>query len=593
MNTKQRNLLVCGMIIMLLCMLITANADTHSVSSDKPCPIVKLEVKRLPDMNTARAGHAVFTVDGELMVVGGHTNGFVSTNTAEYLNDGKWQQLQMVYHHDDAFALPLQSGKVLIGGGHEKNLGIGQSHEVEMYDPLTHSFEGFGCLAKKRARANALEIDSGKVIIAGNWYHDDGIEVFDGKRDFSFIKEVTRIRTSPYILRTSNHDVLFIASTGAKGEAHADTIIDCLRGEPFHVPLFETWHLFTDDLFAPISHCFIGDETKNVYSYLLPVRNENGQVAVVEVNDTVFSLLPTVTSIPMKGPWGGIYYHGMVMADRQTKRAYLAGIDADYFNRKTDSTHLYLLCIEYDKKPCKLTLYHTDPLQDIGLGNYVMTDDGNIVLTGGMLPLQNNNYTPSKSVYLLPVNGKDALTTSSNGRSWWWLVLALVVMGVAALLYRKHQTPPLAPPLEGRGTQNERETLKEKETQNGSETLERKEIPNGSEAIEETVLMRRICELMENEQPFLNSNLKIADVATMLHTNRTYISNCINDQKNCSFMQFINTYRVAYAQKLMKETDKKIPEIWLASGFANETSFFRTFKSVTGMTPSEWKTNTE
>ena len=105
--------------------------------------------------------------------------------------------------------------------------------------------------------------------------------------------------------------------------------------------------------------------------------------------------------------------------------------------------------------------------------------------------------------------------------------------------------------------------------------------------------MNRICELMEKEQPFLNSNLKITDVAAMLHTNRTYVSNCINNQRNCSFMQFINTYRVAYAQKLMKETDKKMPEIWLTSGFANETSFFRTFKTVTGMTPNEWKAKTK
>ena len=145
--------------------------------------------------------------------------------------------------------------------------------------------------------------------------------------------------------------------------------------------------------------------------------------------------------------------------------------------------------------------------------------------------------------------------------SWWWLVLALALVVVAAWLYRKYQTPPL----EGRGT------------------------PNEGEVLEDTILLNRICELMENEQPFLNSNLKITDVAAMLHTNRTYVSNCINNQRNCSFMQFINTYRVAYAQKLMKETDKKIPEIWLASGFANETSFFRTFKTVTGMTPNEWK----
>lgn len=556
-------------ILVWLCSLlipvsVSAQATIVSDSNGTACRTERIEVKRLSDMNTARTGHTVLFANGELTVVGGHTNGFVSLSTAEYFSGGKWQQMQMVYHHDDGFALPLQSGKVLIGGGHEKNLGIGQSHEVEMYDPLTHSFEGFGCLALKRTRATALEIDSGRVVIAGNWYHDDGIEVFNGKDSFSLVKEVTVPRCSPYLLQTSNHDVLVIGKAGTKGETIDETLIDRLYGKSFHEPLFETWHLLKDDILAPITNCLISDETKPTYTYLLPVVNHSGQVAIIEACDTVFSLLPTTTAVPMKGPWGGIHYHGMIMTDRLSKRAYLAGFDDAYYLRKNDSTRLYLLCMEYDQKPCKLTLYHTDPLPEVGMGSFTITNDGNIILTGGVLPQRNNNYTPSKAVYMLLVNGKDALT-SSKKMSWWWLVLALALVIVAAWLYRKYQTPPLAPPLEGRGT------------------------PNEGEVLEETILLNRICELMENEQPFLNSNLKITDVAAMLHTNRTYVSNCINNQRNCSFMQFINTYRVAYAQKLMKETDKKIPEIWLASGFANETSFFRTFKTVTGMTPNEWK----
>jgi AraC-like DNA-binding protein len=35
----------------------------------------------------------------------------------------------------------------------------------------------------------------------------------------------------------------------------------------------------------------------------------------------------------------------------------------------------------------------------------------------------------------------------------------------------------------------------------------------------------------------------------------------------------------------------KITEVFLSSGFANETTFFRIFKAVTGMTPNEWKAN--
>jgi AraC-like DNA-binding protein len=31
----------------------------------------------------------------------------------------------------------------------------------------------------------------------------------------------------------------------------------------------------------------------------------------------------------------------------------------------------------------------------------------------------------------------------------------------------------------------------------------------------------------------------------------------------------------------------------MESGFANETSFFRTFKAIVGMTPSEWKSSNQ
>jgi YesN/AraC family two-component response regulator len=42
---------------------------------------------------------------------------------------------------------------------------------------------------------------------------------------------------------------------------------------------------------------------------------------------------------------------------------------------------------------------------------------------------------------------------------------------------------------------------------------------------------------------------------------------------------------------MRRQKDIKIAEVWMQSGFTNETSFFRTFKLVTGLTPNEWKSN--
>ena len=97
------------------------------------CPVVKAEAERLPDMNLPRMGHTVLCLNGEPTAIGGHTTNFVPTPTLEYFKDGKWHLVDMAFSHDDGCAVELSTGKVLIFGGHEKNLGVGQTYEAEFY----------------------------------------------------------------------------------------------------------------------------------------------------------------------------------------------------------------------------------------------------------------------------------------------------------------------------------------------------------------------------------------------------------------------------------------------------------------------------
>jgi YesN/AraC family two-component response regulator len=101
--------------------------------------------------------------------------------------------------------------------------------------------------------------------------------------------------------------------------------------------------------------------------------------------------------------------------------------------------------------------------------------------------------------------------------------------------------------------------------------------------------MQRICDLMEQQQLFKDSNLKLSDVADALGTNRTYISTCIRNYNGSSFSLFVNAYRVEYAQQLLRSNaDIKLSEVWSSSGFSSESSFFRAFKTITGTTPKDW-----
>ena len=541
------------------------------------CPVIKLEAERLPDLNIPRAGHALFYANGELTVAGGHTSGFVPTPTAEYYKDGEWHTMQMTYTHDFGLSVVLKSGKVLLAGGCEQPTGIGQTYTAELYDPQAHTFRGFGNMCQKRVWASALELDSGQVVIAGNWYHKDGIELFheaqsdrgdfNGKRSFTYIKDVTAERCTPYIFRMADGDALILGNIGIKGDTIHSTFADRLKGDTVHIPLFESWQpLGIGSHNNAIS--LIGNEAEGDFTYLMAVQDSIGQVAIARVCGTDFTLLPTVCPIPMTYQGDSIEYGTNIIVDRLAHHAYLLGASTN-IHVSPEKARLYVLCIDYDQTSANggapLTLCFTDPLQVVPDVMPILTPEGNLVIAGGFT--EGSNFTPSNAVWLLCVGSKFEMAATVTV-SWWiwiWLGLALFILTVVLLVFRWRRP------------------------QSTSEVSLSEDLASADLEVD-AALMQRINDVMEREKSYLDSNLKLSDVAASLGTNRNTISNCINSQLGCSFSQFVNNYRIKHAQTLMHiRPDMKISEVWSSSGFTTESSFFRTFKAVTGMTPSEWK----
>ena len=311
-----------------------------------PLQSQKIEVERLPDLNVPRAGHQLFCVDGELVVAGGHTDGFVPTPTAEYLKDGEWHVMQMVYNHDFAASVVLKSGEVLLLGGCGQPIGIGQTHLAELYDPKTHTFDGFGSMQRKRTIASAL------------WYQDDGIEVFDGKKRFTYIKDVADQRSAPHMFRISKDNALMVGFCGTKGDTLFSAVADRLQGDTVHIPLLESWFPLSIQSHRD-EESFIGDASKGEYVYLMPVQSKSGQVAIAKVANGMFSLLPTEQPLPMQIQGIDIFYSGHIVVDRKVGRAYMMG-HANYIRTSPEKeSPLYILCIDYAKavsgQPAPLT----------------------------------------------------------------------------------------------------------------------------------------------------------------------------------------------------------------------------------------------
>lgn len=522
---------------------------------DTSLTLKKLDVTRLPDLNIPRSGHNVFYANGELTVVGGHTSGFVMTPTAEYFNNGSWHIVPTVYSHDNGMAVVLGGGqRVLLAGGHDKNLGIGQSWEVEMYNCETHTSDGFGSFDRNRAFAQGVEMDSGRVLITGNHQGNDAFEVFDGQKSFHYVKDISVWRSMPYLLPIAQNDVVAFGAVWRDGGFNPCDTVDRLKGEPFCVSLLKEWMPMLYDQNNHAQEAFIGDKAIGDYSYLVAAQNLDGEIAFVCVHDTAFSLLPTTCPVPTLTEWGRIKYDRPAIADRHARRAYIVGNDT--------TGRVYVVAVEYDKQPAPLTLYYTDPLPDFGNTTPVLTPNGDLVVTGG---IADDNFSPFASVWLLHTGERKAavMANAHPHRTWLWVLGGLLLVAAVLLVVRynvglSHCGSPTEP------------------------------IPAPQPDNAANELMASITQLMETQHLYLNPELKVTDVADALGVHRNAVSACINAQ-GCSFNQFVNDYRLNHAKKLLSQaSEMKISTIGLESGFANESTFFRAFKTATGMTPKEW-----
>ena len=115
--------------------------------------------------------------------------------------------------------------------------------------------------------------------------------------------------------------------------------------------------------------------------------------------------------------------------------------------------------------------------------------------------------------------------------------------------------------------------------------------------IEETdALMQVITTVLREQKLFALPDLTIQDLASAVHSNRTYVSQCINRRTGLSFSQYVARYRVEHAQQILRDscygTDKEaVMDAMTSSGFSSDQTFYRVFKEITGETPLQYRHN--
>lgn len=106
---------------------------------------------------------------------------------------------------------------------------------------------------------------------------------------------------------------------------------------------------------------------------------------------------------------------------------------------------------------------------------------------------------------------------------------------------------------------------------------------------QEAAFAERMYLLFEKEHVYLNPRLRLSELAMLLGTNRTYLSQYFNQNCESTFYDFVNDYRIHHAKQLLHSTDDTLETIAMNSGFNSLSTFRRAFVQREGMSPIEFR----
>lgn len=109
------------------------------------------------------------------------------------------------------------------------------------------------------------------------------------------------------------------------------------------------------------------------------------------------------------------------------------------------------------------------------------------------------------------------------------------------------------------------------------------------------ILAVRLEQKMSQDKLYLNPKLTTTDVATAIGTNKTYLSDYLNNTLNTSFFDYINTFRINEACRIiemMPELGREsMSVVAQKSGFNSLSSFHRYFVKLKGISPKSYYVN--
>lgn len=100
---------------------------------------------------------------------------------------------------------------------------------------------------------------------------------------------------------------------------------------------------------------------------------------------------------------------------------------------------------------------------------------------------------------------------------------------------------------------------------------------------------QRVNTLISEQNLYLNPDLTLNALARKTGIPARQISKAVNLTRGCNVSQWINGFRIDFAQQLLRNTALPVTEVMLEAGFATKSNFHREFLRISGMTPTDYR----
>lgn len=186
------------------------------------------------------------------------------------------------------------------------------------------------------------------------------------------------------------------------------------------------------------------------------------------------------------------------------------------------------------------------------------------------------------SVFFITMSIESLSLFIDFGKTYFTIVLIsflCILAFINILTFKSLKAPSIAKAL----SKEERYSLSTPKTK-----MEKSFIPNEASRN----IYNQLILLMQTEKPHMEFGLSLSQLAGLINTSTSELSQIINHYSKMNFNDFVNSYRVESAKALMELNTKLLmKEIMYESGFQSTSTFNRVFKKMVGVSPTNYHNN--